>query len=145
MHRQTNAAGRDLIKSFEGLRLKAYLCPAGVATVGWGHTGPDVVVGQIITRERAEELLAIDLARFERFVEERCSPATDNQFAALVSFAYNVGEGALKTSTLRRMHLEGDYAGAARQFARWNKAAGRVLAGLTKRRSAEAALYGKPE
>ncbi len=72
-----------------------------------------------------------------------CPVATDNQFAALVSFCFNVGEGNLRTSTLRRLHLAGDYAGAQAQFSRWTRAAGKVLPGLVKRREAEAALYGR--
>lgn len=144
MIRQINQAGLDLIKRFEGCKLTAYKCPAGVWTIGYGSTGPHVVPGVTISQERAEQLLREDLARFEEFVETKCKPSTDNQFAALVSFAFNVGNGNLQTSTLRRMHTSGDYTGAAEQFARWNKAAGKVLVGLSRRQAAEAALYGAP-
>lgn len=146
--RQINQDGLDLIKYFEGCRLKAYLDVAGVPTIGWGHTGPDVFLGQRITQAKADRLLDEDLDRFEAAVEKLTGGvATDNQFAALVSFAYNVGEGdgGLRTSTLLRKHNEGDYEGAAKQFARWNKARVdgvlRPVRGLTRRREAEAKLY----
>lgn len=142
--RQINADGLALIKRFEGLRLKAYKCPAGVWTVGYGSTGPHVKPDTVITADEAERLLLDDLVRFEQGVALQCQIATDNQFAALVAFAFNVGLEALRTSTLRRMHNEGNYAGAAGQFGRWNKGGGRVLPGLIKRRAAEAALYSKP-
>lgn len=142
--RQINADGLALIKRFEGLRLKAYKCPAGVWTVGYGSTGPHVKPDTVITADEAERLLLDDLVRFEQGVALQCQIATDNQFAALVAFAFNVGLEALRTSTLRRMHNEGNYAGAAGQFGRWNRGGGRVLPGLIKRRAAEAALYSKP-
>jgi len=143
MTKRTNTAGLALIKSFEGLRLKSYRCPANIPTVGYGHTGPEVRDGMTITQAQADAYLAADLAKFEQAVSTLCPITTDNQFAALVSFAYNLGSGSIKDSTLRRMHNAGDYAGAAGQFGRWDKAAGKVLPGLTKRRAAEAALYGK--
>lgn len=143
--RQINEAGERLIKSFEGLELEAYLDIGGVPTIGWGHTG-GVKLGDTITAEEADDLFDKDTDRFEAAVDLLThGRATDNQFAALVSFAYNVGEGALKTSTLLRLHNEGDYAGAAAQFARWNRAAGRILKGLTRRRAAEAQLYRKED
>lgn len=143
MTRTINKAGLELIKSFEGCKLKAYICPAGVLTIGYGSTGSHVKPGMVITQDQADELLRSDLRRFEDYVDQHCKPATDNQFAALVSFCFNVGEGNLRTSTLRRMHNAGDYAGAQGQFARWNKGGGKVLAGLVRRRAAEAALYGR--
>ncbi|MEC8035371.1 MAG: lysozyme [Pseudomonadota bacterium] len=109
--------------------------------MGVGHTGPDVRPGLTITRERSQEILAADLLRFERAVNRMGGRMTQGQFDAMVSFAFNVGEGALKSSTLLKKHLADDYAGAARELARWNKAGGRVLPGLVKRRAAEAALY----
>lgn len=143
MTRKIGPKGLALIKSFEGLSLKAYLCPAKVWTIGYGSTGKHVKPGMAITEKEAEKLLLEDLSRFEAAVEKHTrGHATDNQFDALVSFAFNVGTEALRTSTLLRKHMEGDHAGAQAQFARWNKAAGRVLAGLTRRRKAEAALYG---
>ena len=143
--KRTNKAGVDLIRDFEGLRLKAYFCPANILTIGFGHTGPDVTEGKVITRDEAEGLLVQDLRRFEQAVEQYCPVTTDNQFAALVSFAYNLGPDSLRTSTLRRMHNEGHYADAALQFARWVKANGKTLPGLVKRRAAEATLYGRPD
>lgn len=142
--RAINKAGLDLIKQFEGCKLKAYVCPAGVLTIGYGSTGPHVKPGMTITADQAEELLRSDLRRFEDYVAKECAPATDNQFSALVSFCFNVGEGALKSSTLRRMHLEGNYEAAAGQFARWTRGGGKVLPGLVRRREAESALYRKP-
>lgn len=141
--RTINRDGLELIKSFEGCKLKAYICPAGVLTIGFGSTGSHVKPGMVITMDQAEELLRSDLRRFEDYAAAKCAPATDNQFSALVSFAFNLGEGALDKSTLRRLHLEGNYEAAAGQFARWNKAGGKVLSGLTRRREAEAALYRK--
>lgn len=149
--RRINAAGAAIIKEFEGLRLTAYLCPAGVWTIGWGHTGPDVKPGLVITHERAEELFADDLQEFEAGVARLAPVASDNQFSALVSFAFNVGldedgdslaEG-LGDSTLLRKHNAGDFEGAAREFAKWNTAKGHVLPGLSRRRAMEAALYRK--
>lgn len=139
--RRINAAGLQIVKESEGLRLKAYICPAGVLTIGYGSTGPHVKAGMVITEAQADDLLRDDLARFEDFVSAHCSPATDNQFAALVSFAFNLGNGALKDSTLRRKHMEGDYAGAASEFGKWVNAGGRQLPGLVKRRQREAQLY----
>lgn len=146
MRRQINRAGWELIRHFEGLRLKAYPDPATGGdpwTIGYGSTGPHVKPGMRITAEQADELLQADLRRFEDYVAENCGTTTDNQFAALVSFCFNVGEGNLRTSTLRRLHLAGDYAGAQAQFSRWTRGGGKVLPGLVKRREAEAALYGR--
>lgn len=133
--------GIELIKKYEGLRLEAYLCPAGVWTIGFGTT-KGVKNGDKITQQAAEKLLADDLSKFE--IGVTCSvtvPLSQNQFDALVSFAYNVGLGALRSSTLLRLLNAGDYKGAAAQFKRWNKAGGKELAGLTRRRADEAALF----
>ena len=141
--REINADGLKIIKDAEGLRLKAYVCPAGVLTIGYGSTGKHVTPGLQITEDQAEKLLLNDLARFEEGVALQCPVATSNQFSALVSFAFNVGLESLRTSTLRRLHNEGKYGEAAEQFARWNKGGGRILPGLVKRRAAERALYLK--
>lgn len=136
-------AGIELIKRFEGLRLKAYPDPATGGepwTIGVGHTG-GVRPGDVITEARADELLRLDVTRFEKAVARLCPITTQPQFDALVSFAFNVGEGNLKDSTLRRMHNEGNYAGAAGQFARWSNANGKRMEGLVRRREAEAQLY----
>lgn len=133
--------GLALIKQFEGLRLTAYKCPAGIPTIGYGSTGPDVNMGMTITEEDAEDLLRKDVGRFERGVTALVGDTTQGRFDALCSFAFNVGLGALQSSTLLKKHKAGQYDAAALQFSRWNKAGGRVLAGLTKRRAAEAELY----
>lgn len=134
-----------LIKQFEGLKLSAYLCPAGVPTIGYGTT-KGVQMGQTITAAEAERLLAEDVTVFAKGVSEAVKvPLEQHEFDALVSFAYNVGLGAFRTSTLLRLLNAGDKAGAARQFDRWNKAGGKPLAGLTRRREAERKLFeGKP-
>lgn len=133
--------GLALIKSFEGLRLKSYLCPANVWTIGYGSTGPHVRQGMVISEKQAEELLLKDIARFERAVTEMAAAPTQNQFDALVSFAFNIGTGALKSSTLLKKHNGGRYKEAADQFLRWNRAGGTILPGLTRRRTAERKLY----
>ena len=144
--RTINKAGLDLIRNFEGLRLKAYLCPAGVPTIGYGSTGKDIHLGMTWTTEQADERLVRDLASFEMEVSRAVPVSTDNQFSGLVCFAYNVGIGALEGSTLLKKHNAGDYAGAQAEFGKWNKARVKgvmtALPGLTKRRAAEAALYG---
>ena len=119
------------------------------ATFGTDNDEPQVIdfatntlrSGQTTYGHRFLAPQPITVRRFEDYVDQHCKPATDNQFAALVSFCFNVGEGNLRTSTLRRMHNAGDYKGAAAQFARWDKAAGKVLPGLVKRRAAERKLY----
>lgn len=145
MKYKTGKKGIELIKSFEGCRLAAYKCPAGVLTIGYGHTS-GVKSGQKITQAQAETLLKTDLAKYENAVNE-CVTAmlNQNQFDALVSFAYNCGAGALKSSTLLKKLNAGDYSGAAAEFVKWNKASGKVLAGLTKRRTAERALFNTAE
>ncbi len=137
----TSEQGIALIKQFEGCALSAYLCPAHILTIGYGHTG-DVSAGQTITQEEAERLLKADLEKFERGVSQMVTvELSPQQFDALVSFAFNLGLGNLKTSTLLKKLNSGDYQGAADEFLRWNKAAGKVMAGLTKRREAERALF----
>lgn len=139
--RQTNSTGVNLIKSFEGLRLKAYQDAVGVWTIGYGTTR-GVKPGQEISEAQAEALLKTDLNRFERDVSQAVRvPINDNQFAAIVSFTYNVGSGAMRSSTLLRKLNRRDIYGAANEFPRWNRAGGRILAGLTRRRNAERALF----
>jgi len=135
-----------LVQQFEGCKLAAYPDPGTGGdpwTIGWGSTGPDIRKGTVWTQEQADARFAEHLDHFGQGVAAlvKTAPTTAGQFAALVSFAYNCGLGSLKTSTLLRMHLEGDYAGAVGQFARWNRAGGKVLPGLTRRRAAEAKLY----
>lgn len=143
----TNDAGIALIKEFEGIRLKAYPDPGtGGApwTLGIGTTF-GITKGMTCTVEQAEAWLRRDLAVFENKVSRMVTvPLTDNQFSALVAFTYNVGPGNLLKSTLLKKLNAGDYAGAADQFGAWNKAAGRVLPGLTRRRQAERTLFLTP-
>jgi lysozyme len=148
--RQINQAGLDLIKSFEGYEkkiagstdVKAYRDIVNVLTIGYGHTGRDVKDGLRITQAQAENLLRGDLATAERIVTNAVKVSlSDNEYAALVSFVFNTG--SLPGTTLLRMLNAGDRAGAADQFLRWNKAGGSVVAGLTRRRKAERALFLK--
>lgn len=145
--------GVALIQDFEGLRLKAYLCPAGVPTIGYGTTKgvtrADVANGRTITRAEAVHGLLEDLVEYERGVLAACTRAPNaNQFAAFVSFAYNVGVAGFRSSTALRAHNRFDDVAAARALGLWNKATvngkKQVLAGLTRRRAAEAALYLEP-
>lgn len=136
-------AGVDLIKSFEGLKLEAYKCPAGIWTIGYGHTGPGVTSGLSIDEQEAESLLYDDLVKFEDGVNKlTCElDITQGMFDALVCFAYNVGLGALARSTLLKLLKQNKVLEASEQFKVWNKAGGKELAGLTRRRNAEAELF----
>lgn len=139
---RTSDAGVHLIKSFESCKLQAYKCPAGVWTIGWGHTGPIAAPGSKITQDVADSLLAFDLEFFERGVLSMVKVSiTQGQFDALVSFAFNCGLSSLRGSTLLRMLNSGDINGAADQFGRWTKSKGVPLAGLVRRRAAERALF----
>ncbi|MEG4149264.1 lysozyme [Microcoleus sp. Pol12B5] len=137
-----NEQGLALIKEFEGCQLEAYLCPAGVPTIGYGHTFA-VEMGQTISEAEADALLRKDLKDAEESVDLLVAvPINDNQFSALTSFVFNVGSGAFERSTMLSM-LNAN-AGAdtvAAQFLRWNKANGEELSGLTRRRHAERALF----
>lgn len=136
--------GIKLIQSFEGCVLHAYKDAVGVPTIGWGHTG-GVTLDQKITQAQADTLLIKDLQKFEDGVDKAVTrEINQNQFDALVSFSYNCGLGNLGKSTLLKKVNAGDFVGAAKEFAKWNKAGGEVLAGLTKRRKAEAELFAKP-
>lgn len=140
----TSQTGIDLIKHFEGLSLKAYKCPAGVWTIGYGTTGvPEARLGVVISAARAEELLATDVDKFSRQVWVLVSDVVINQHQmdALIAFAYNVGIGAFKTSTLLKKLLQKDYTGVSKEFLRWTKAKGKELPGLVKRRRAESLLF----
>jgi GH24 family phage-related lysozyme (muramidase) len=137
------SAGKNLIKRYEGCRLQAYKCPAGVWTIGYGHTG-NVKQGQTITQAQADALFDKDVQGFVDGVK-RCIKVSvnQNQFDALVSFAYNCGVGALQNSDLLKYINKGDFAKAAKEFDRWNKGGGKVLAGLVRRRVAEKELFLK--
>lgn len=141
---RTNAAALELITRNEGLRLDAYLCPAGVWTIGYGDTGPDVCRGLTITKDEAERRFCDRLEReFEPGVLRAIgdAPTTDNQFGAMVSLAYNIGVGGFAKSSVARFHKAGNHEAAANAFRLWNKAGGRVMGGLTRRRHEEAELY----
>ncbi len=139
-------AARDLISTFEGRRAQAYPDPASGSdpwTIGVGHTGPEVHQGLVWDDAQIDAALDADLRRFDDGVTALigAAPTTQNQFDALVSFAFNEGLGNLGKSTLISRHRVGDYAGAAVEFAKWNRAGSKIMPGLTKRRAAEAALY----
>lgn len=130
----------ELIRRFEGCRLVPYLCPAGVWTCGWGSTGPDVFPGQRWTQEYADQRLALDAARFAAGALAACPGLRGDALCAVADFAYNLGLGRLKASTLRRRLNEGDMEAAKLELAKWVRGGGRVLPGLVLRRAAEAAL-----
>ena len=163
--REINAAGLDLIKSFEGVpdgdpttvNIDPYLDPLGIWTIGWGHAisvdgqflrgkekrkaAKDLYPGGI-TLEQAERLLRADLLDTCRDVASLVKvPLSENQFAAVASFCFNLGPGNLAKSTLLKKLNQKDYSGAAAEFGKWNKGGGKVLAGLTRRREAEAELF----
>jgi GH24 family phage-related lysozyme (muramidase) len=141
-----NQEGLDLIKHFEGFRDKAYICPAGVLTIGYGTTGTRVRTGMVIDKKTAEQWLLEDVKKFEDGVESRVKVKLgSNQFSALVCFAYNVGIGAFDQSTMLRKLNNGDYTGAAAEFDKWVKGGGRTLPGLVRRRNSEKALFLKPD
>lgn len=135
---------KNYIKDKEELKLSAYLCPANVWTIGWGHT-KTARKGMIITIEEAEKLFCDDLNPCENAINKLVTvPINQNQFDALVSFVFNVGVGAFRNSTLLRLLNQGNYNAAALQFKRWNKANGVVLAGLSRRRKYEEDLFVTP-
>ncbi len=138
----TSDTGISLIKRFEGLLLESYKCPAGVWTIGYGHT-KGVKENQRITEDMAVFFLIRDLMHCEKMVTRYTSEVyiSQNRFDALVSFSYNVGTRSLRRSTLLRKLIAGDIQEAGNQFLRWNKAGGRVLRGLSIRRDAERQLF----
>lgn len=141
-----NAAGLDLIKRWEGLRLTAYQDSVGIWTIGYGHTAkagpPAPKAGMKITEKEADDILTRDLGQYERAVTKAISVApTSNQFAAMVSLCYNIGPANFATSTVVKLVNAGDPRGAAEAFLRWNKAGGKVLKGLTARREDEKKLF----
>lgn len=138
--RKINKSGLNLIKKYEGCRLTSYICPAGVLTIGYGHTGKDVKPNQTISKKKAISLLKKDLARFERHVQSYnyIYEWTDNEFSALVSFAFNIGNidqlttyGTRTRSQIRSAMLK------------YVKANGKTLQGLVKRRKAELKLFNR--
>lgn len=137
-----NDSGLELIKKYEGFESKAYVCPAGRLTIGYGHTGDGVTHGMVITRERAEELLLEDVNRFEQYVAKSVTiPLTSNQFSALVAFTFNVGTIAFQSSTLLSHLNAGRIKRASREFEKWCHVDSKVLKGLLARRLAEKELF----
>lgn len=137
---------RDLLQKFEGCKLSAYKCPAGIWTIGYGHTSaagdPAVYEGLTITQEKAEQILARDLAKFERSVANSVTVELDqHQFDVLVDFAYNAGVGALQKSTLLKKVNAGDFDAVPAELMKWTKAGGKELPGLVRRRQAECAVW----
>jgi lysozyme len=139
---KTSQKGIDLLKAHESLRLTTYKCPAGVLTIGYGHTGADVTAGKTITQAEAEQLLRADLQWAEDAVRSELPDISQNQFDALVSFVYNVGASAFKNSTLlRKAKVNANDPTIRAEFAKWKNGGGKVLPGLVKRRAVEADLY----
>ncbi len=135
--------GLTLIKSFEGLRLQAYMpTPDDVPTIGYGSTR-GVVMGMEITKEEAHARLLTDLAEAEACVNRRCAgiTITQGQYDALCSFVFNLGCRNFSDSTLLKRLLDGDDDGASKEFLKWNRQGNRVLAGLTRRRFEESELF----
>jgi lysozyme len=150
-HLKLSYPGVKLIQHFEsclqkkGEHYHAYKCPAGVTTIGWGHTnhhGKQFDASARWTMEECNEAFLEDMEGFERAVRKNVKvPLQQHQFDSLVSFTFNVGEGALKSSTLLRKLNAGDYEGAAKEFKRWDKANGKTLPGLMRRRASEALMF----
>ena len=139
---KTSQEGIELIKKFEGCELKPYVCSGGVLTIGYGHTGSDVAEGQEITQECAEQLLKEDLEKFENYVNNMVDPELEQcQFDALVAWTYNLGPTNLSTSTLLKRLNTDQFSDVPYQMKRWNKASGKVLDGLVRRREAESLLF----
>ena len=146
---KVNAEGYALLKRFEGCVLKAYKCPAGVWTIGFGNTfyedGTKVKEGDVITQKRADELAKYIVEQFANSIREMIKqPLNENQFSACVSLAYNIGTGGFKkSSVLRKLNANPLDASIADSFRLWNKGGGKVLKGLVTRREAEIQLYFK--
>ena len=133
--------GLALIKKFEGCRLEAYRCSANVLTIGYGHTG-GVLETDVITQDDADKLLEEDIAKFENYVNDNVIvELNQSQFDALVAWTFNLGVGNLRSSTMLKKLNESDYASVPFEMRRWNKAGGKTLDGLIRRRKAESLLF----
>jgi lysozyme len=151
--RSLTVEGVRLIQHFEscmkqhGDKFHAYVCPAGVTTIGWGSTGPphgnhNIDKHTVWTAQQCDDAFISDMAWFEKEVRKAVTvPLTDYQFSALVSFTFNVGAGNLRKSTLLKHVNSGDFADAALEFKKWNKANGKVMKGLIRRRKSEAIMF----
>jgi len=138
---QISEEGKNLIKKFEGCELEAYKCAAGVWTIGYGYI-KTAVEGMKIDQATANELFDEEMGEYETYVNTAVTvPLSQNQFDALVSWVFNLGNGNLNASTMLKVINSGDHAGVPAQIKRWNKAGGKVLDGLIRRREAEALLY----
>ncbi|MFN6991805.1 MAG: lysozyme [Fervidobacterium sp.] len=135
---------KELIKKFEGLRLKAYKCPAGIWTIGYGHT-KGVTKGMEITQEQAEKILENDIAEIAEQIKKLGLQLNENQFNAILSFVFNIGIGKFAGSTMCRLLRQKNYKDAGNEFYRWCYAGGKVLEGLKKRREAERELFFRGE
>jgi lysozyme len=144
---QMSQEGIDaLLKKFEGCKLKAYRCPAGICTIGYGHTSaagaPTVTDGMVITQQQCDDILRRDLVKYETAVHEMVEqPLTQHQFDVLVDFAYNAGVGNLKSSTLLKKVNAGQFDAVPAELMKWTKGGGKVLAGLVRRRQAESSWW----
>lgn len=137
--------GLELIKKFEGCKLKSYKCPAGVWTIGYGHT-EDIKEGDIVSPEEANKLLRADVFKFEEYVTDNVMVnLTQNQFDALVAWTFNLGVGNLRNSTMLKKLNNADYTSVPFEMKRWNKAGGKTLDGLVRRRQAESLLFESKE
>ena len=137
--------GKALIKKFEGCKLEAYKCPAGVWSIGFGFT-KDVKEGDVWSQTHAEEMLEIELEEYEGYINDLVDvPLEQHQFDALVAWVYNLGAGNLISSTLLMKLNAGSYEDVPHEIQRWNKAGGEVLEGLVRRRKAEALLFENKE
>lgn len=137
-----NRAGVELLKKYEGCRLKAYKDPVGILTIGWGQTGEWIKPETVITQDEADWTLKDEIQKVEFQVNKLLKkPANENQLAAMICFAYNVGVGNYAKSTLLNCFNKGNVEAAAQEFKRWNKAGGHVLQGLVARRQAESELF----
>ena len=137
--------GLTLIKKFEGCRLESYRCSANVLTIGYGHTG-GVLETDVITQDDADKLLEEDIAKFEKYVNDNVTvELNQSQFDALVAWTFNLGVGNLRQSTMLRKLNEGDYQSVPSEMNRWNKAGGKTLDGLIRRRKAEGLLFESKE
>jgi lysozyme len=140
-----SAEGKALIKKFEGCKLDSYRCSANVATIGYGHT-KDVIDGDSCTQDEAGQMLADDLAEFEGYVDKLVTVDLEqNQFDALVAWTFNLGPTNLKSSTMLKELNAGNYAKVPSEMKRWNKAGGKTLDGLIRRREAESLLWAGKE
>ena len=137
--------GISLIKKFEGCKLEAYKCSAGVWTIGYGHT-EGVKEGDTCIQEEAEKLLRGDIFKFEEYVEDNVTVELDqSQFDALVAWTFNLGPGNLRESTMLKKLNNQEYESVPFEMRRWNKAGGKTLDGLIRRREAESLLFESKE